>query len=122
VPLAALTELSRATGDASLLSKARTLAGASTTNATLNPGGILFDNGGGGDVPSFKGIYIRGLASLNAVTAGRPYADYLRRQADTAYAKDRSGADSYDQPWAGPFQRSDGARQQSGLDLMNAAS
>lgn len=121
VPLAALVELSRATGDASLIAQARTLADASTSSTFLNPGGILFDNGGGGDVPSFKGIYVRGLAALNRTLADRPYTAYLRRQADSAYTRDRSSADSYDQPWAGPFQRSDGARQHSAVDLMNAA-
>lgn len=121
VPLAALTELHRATGDASLLAKARSLADASTSSGFLNPGGVLFDDGGGGDVPSFKGIYVRGLAALNRALADRPYTNYLRRQADTAYARDRSSADSYDQPWAGPFQRSDAARQHSAVDLMNAA-
>ncbi|MFI6096437.1 glycoside hydrolase family 76 protein [Lentzea sp. NPDC051213] len=121
VPLAALTELYRATGDASLLARARTLANASTSSTFLNPGGILFDDGGGGDVPSFKGIYVRGLAALNRALADRPYTSYLRRQADTAYARDRSSADAYDQPWAGPFQRSDAARQHSAVDLMNAA-
>jgi predicted alpha-1,6-mannanase (GH76 family) len=122
VPLAALTELNRATGDTGLLTKARAMADASTTNGTLNPGGILFDNGGGGDVPSFKGSYVRGLALLNKTLSDHPYTTYLRRQADSAYSKDRSSADSYDQPWAGPFQRSDGARQHSAVDLMNAAS
>ncbi len=121
VPLAALTELHRATGDASLLAKARALANASTTNAALNPGGILFDDGGGGDVPSFKGVYARGLAALNRTLADRPYTAYLQRQADSAYARARSSSDSYDQPWAGPFQRSDAARQHSAVDLMNAA-
>ena len=121
VPLAALVELHRATGDASFLTTARTLANASTTSSFLNPGGILFDDGGGGDVPSFKGIYVRGLAALNRALSDRPYTTYLRRQADTAYARDRSSADSYDQPWAGPFQRSDAARQHSAVDLMNAA-
>ncbi|MFJ8959713.1 glycoside hydrolase family 76 protein [Lentzea sp. NPDC102401] len=121
VPLAALTELYRATGDTSLLAQARILADASTSSTFLNPGGILFDDGGGGDVPSFKGIYVRGLSALNRALADHPYTTYLRRQADTAHARDRSSADSYDQPWAGPFQRSDAARQHSALDLMNAA-
>ncbi|WP_367128527.1 glycoside hydrolase family 76 protein [Saccharothrix sp. HUAS TT1] len=121
VPLAALTELHRATGDRSYLDRARALANASTTNAALNPGGIVFDNGGGGDVPSFKGAFARGLGKLNQALADRPYTAYLKRQADTAHARDRSSSDSYDQPWAGPFQRSDAARQHSAVDLMNAA-
>jgi predicted alpha-1,6-mannanase (GH76 family) len=122
VPLAALVELHRATGDTSLITKARAMADASTNSSFLNPGGILFDNGGGGDVPSFKGIYVRDLAALNRTLTDRPYTNYLRRNADTAYARDRSSSDSYDQPWAGPFQRSDAARQHSAVDLMNAAS
>ncbi|HEY0806425.1 MAG TPA: glycoside hydrolase family 76 protein [Pseudonocardiaceae bacterium] len=120
VPLAALAELFRATGDASLLSQARTLANASTTNATLNPGGILFDNGGGGDVPTFKGAYVRGLSALNTALSDHPYTTYLQRQANTADTNDRASSDSYDQPWAGPFQQTDAARQQSAVDLMNA--
>jgi predicted alpha-1,6-mannanase (GH76 family) len=121
VPLAALTELHRATGDASLLARARALATASTTNSVLNPGGILFDNGGGGDVPSFKGVYARGLGALNRTLADHPYTAYLRRQADSAYTRDRSSSDSYDQPWAGPFQFSDAARQHSAVDLVTAS-
>ncbi|MFI9006049.1 glycoside hydrolase family 76 protein [Actinosynnema sp. NPDC053489] len=121
VPLAALTELHRATGDQAYLARARVLADASTTSAALNPGGILFDDGGGGDVPSFKGAFARGLGRLNRALTDHPYTAYLARQADTAHARDRSSSDSYDQPWAGPFQRSDAARQHSAVDLMNAA-
>jgi predicted alpha-1,6-mannanase (GH76 family) len=121
VPLAALNELYRATGDSGYLTQARTLANASTTDATLNPGGILFDNGGGGDVPSFKGVYARALGQLNTTLSDHPYTAYLQRQATSAYTKDHSSSDNYDQPWAGPFQQTDAARQQSGLDLMNAA-
>ncbi|MBE1470485.1 hypothetical protein [Kibdelosporangium phytohabitans] len=87
-------ELNRATGDASLITKARAMAGASTTSALLNPGGILFDNGGGGDVPSFKGIYVRALTAPNKSLADRPYTPYLHRQADSAYTRDRSSSDS----------------------------
>lgn len=121
VPLAALTDLYQATGNSGYLSQARTLANASTTNTTLNPGGILFDNGGGGDVPSFKGIDVRALVLLNNALSDHPYTSYLQTQATSAYTKDHSSTDNYDQPWAGPFQQTDAARQQSGLDLMNSA-
>ena len=45
MPLAALTELYRATGDASLLTKARTHGERVDDDTALNPGGILHDPG-----------------------------------------------------------------------------
>ncbi|SFK30192.1 Predicted alpha-1,6-mannanase, GH76 family [Amycolatopsis sacchari] len=126
VPLAALTELYRATGDSGLLSRAQAMANASTTSTSLNSNGILHDpgdapGGGGPDGPSFKGAYVRGLAQLNAALSNHPYTTYLQRQANSAYANDRNTADQYGLMWAGPLDSPDAARQQSALDLMNAA-
>ncbi|MET0237333.1 MAG: glycoside hydrolase family 76 protein [Kibdelosporangium sp.] len=124
VILGALTELHRATGDPAPLNRARQLATASTTSASLNPGGILRDpcepSSCANDGPSFKGAYVRGLGALNAALSDRPFSAYLTRQANSAYATDRNALNMYGLRWAGPLDQTDGARQQSALDLMNA--
>lgn len=116
----------RATGDSALLSAGRQIGDASTTSTSLNSGGILREpceaDGCGGDGPTFKGAYIRGLSAFNARLPERPYTSYIARQADSAYANDRNALGAYGLHWAGPLDTTDAARQQSALDLMNAAS
>jgi predicted alpha-1,6-mannanase (GH76 family) len=125
VVLGGLTELYRATGDATVLTEARTLATASTTDATLNPNGVLTEkceptNSCGGDGPTFKGAYVRGLGTLDAALPDRPYLGYLLRQSATAYLRDRTTADQYGLHWAGPVDSTDASRQQSAVDLVDA--
>ncbi|MEU8616163.1 glycoside hydrolase family 76 protein, partial [Actinoplanes sp. NPDC048791] len=89
----ALVQLNRLTGDANALTVARRIADAATTSTYLNNNGILREPNEpdqcSGDGVSFKGAFIRGLGVLN-VAVGRVYDGYLRRQADSAYAKSRT--------------------------------
>lgn len=116
-------QLNRLTGDANALAVARRVADAATTSTYLNPNGIARDPNEGSacdnDGASFKGAYIRGLGVLNSVTGGA-YTSYLRRQADSAYAKDRNSIDAYGNQWAGPFVTTSHSCQGSALDLLNA--
>ncbi|MDA3646793.1 glycoside hydrolase family 76 protein [Saccharopolyspora indica] len=122
--LGGLAELHRATGDEGLLEAARELADASTTAESLHKDGVLTEpcepNNCDPDGPSFKGAYVRGLGALNDALPDHPYSDYLKRQADSAYAN-RSPLDMYGVQWNAPADRISTGRQHSALDLFNMA-
>jgi predicted alpha-1,6-mannanase (GH76 family) len=125
VVLGALVELAAATGDQSYLTRARTMADASTTSEQLNVDGVLTEpceqNGCDINGPSFKGIYVRNLGALNRVLDDHPYSDYLEKQATTAHDNNRGSGDEYGLHWAGPVQYVSAASQQSAVDLLVAA-
>jgi hypothetical protein len=121
----AFVEYHRLTNDATTLASARKVGDAMTKSARFNLNGVFREQcepgcGGNGDGSSFKGAAVRGLMQLNYRVNGA-YDTWLDKQADTAYAKNRNRLDQYGYHWAGPFDATDGARQHSALDLMNAA-
>jgi predicted alpha-1,6-mannanase (GH76 family) len=125
VILGGLTELFRATHDRRYLTAARRIAGAVTTSPALSPNGILTEpceaaSTCNADQAAFKGIFARNLDELDQVLPGHPYRRYLRAQADSAYARDRNARDRYGLRWAGPFDTTDIARQESAVSLLTA--
>lgn len=126
VVLGGLTDLYKATGDASYLQQAETLATASTTAPALNVNGILTEaceaNGGdcGNDGAEFKGPYVKNLYYLYTADRKPEWRYFLVRNANSLWANDRNADNQFGLHWAGPFDRADGARQTIGLDLLNA--
>jgi predicted alpha-1,6-mannanase (GH76 family) len=126
VILGGLVELNKATGDASLLTFARQLADASTTNGGLNPNGVLREgcessaDKCGVDGPSFKGVFARNLGELDRALPDHPYSAYLDRQAN-AMALHRTSLDQYGVHWSAGIDKVDAARQHSAVDLLVAS-
>ncbi|KAI1841811.1 hypothetical protein JX265_009420 [Neoarthrinium moseri] len=130
VVLGGLVQLYLATGDAQFLIFGRNIAGAVLASAQLSPGGILtepcpLEGCPDGNAASFKGLFIRNLAKLNAHLPDRPYSLFLSTNANTMYVNARSSSagdtDLYGMLWQGPFDKTSIGRQQSAVMLLVAA-
>jgi predicted alpha-1,6-mannanase (GH76 family) len=125
VILGGLTEMYKITHKRSYLQRAESVADAAI-RALVNSDGILTEpcegnSDCGGDGPQFKGIFMRYLGQLYAVSKKPAYRDFIRRNADSLWLQDRNEEDQFGLRWAGPFDRADAARQTSALDAFNAA-
>ena len=124
VIIGGLTELYKTTGDTNYLAQAIAIADA--TIATLvNVDGVLKepceDRGcGGGDVPQFKGVFIRYLADLYDETHRPAYREFLLKNARSVWANDRDDANHLGLKWGGPFDAADAARQSSAIMALSA--
>jgi predicted alpha-1,6-mannanase (GH76 family) len=123
VLIGGLVDLSAATGDASLLTRASAIANASLS--TLVDGqGVLHEAcepSCGGDGPQFKGIFMRHLAELQGKTGDIQLRAFLEKNADWIWNANRNGSNQLGLTWSGPFDSADAARQSSALDALNAA-
>lgn len=125
VILGGLVEMHTATGDPAYLEQARKIADAAI-RTLVNEEGILTEpcernSDCGGDGSQFKGIFMRNLGVLYGATRNPAYREFLRKNADSIWAKARSGEDHFGLRWAGPFDKADASRQSSALDAFNAA-
>lgn len=104
VVLGGLAELSRATGDASYINRAQTIADAAI--ASLAPNGILKDQcepNCGGDGPQFKGIFARNLMLLHQASPQTRYARFLENNANSIWNNDRNANNELGLVWSGAY-------------------
>lgn len=129
VVLGGLVELSMATGDVKYLERAMTIAKAAI-KALQNADGILLETDQcelkagncGRDGQQFRGIFVRNVRYLNSVAPDKDLTDFVTRNADSIWAKDRSGDDNkLGVAWAGPYLPATGPTQSSALDALVAA-
>jgi predicted alpha-1,6-mannanase (GH76 family) len=128
VILGGLVELSKATGDTSLLDRAERIADAAMSHL-VDADGILHEKcepSCGEDGEIFKGIFVRYLAQLDAVRPRAANQDFLQRNADSLWTRSHSTTenphtDLFGLSWAGPFGAADAPTEIAALDLFNAA-
>jgi rhamnogalacturonyl hydrolase YesR len=122
VVLSGLSELSKATGDTSLITTARQIADAATSKLSKN--GILTEScessSCGADAVSFKGIFIRGLRTLAAAAHTTAYDSWLTAQANSIEAHDTNST-GFGVAWAGPIKEESSSSTASAEDALVAA-
>jgi predicted alpha-1,6-mannanase (GH76 family) len=109
VILAGLSQLYRATKNASLLTEAERIARAAISHLTV--GGVLHEpcdgsgcgSNAGGDAQSFKGIFVRDLKVLAVTARTSQFNGFFRRQAQSIEAHDTSSSHQLGMFWAGPL-------------------
>ena len=125
VVLGGLADLYQATGDASYLAAAETIANAAITSpALVNSNGILTESceasGCGNDGTQFKGIFAKNLYYLFTADQNPAYRNFLFTNANSIWANDRNASNQFGLHWAGPFDQADGSRQSVGEDVLNS--
>lgn len=125
VILGGLTDLYKVTGNTNYLSQAEAIANAAISNL-VSASGVLQEpceitNGcHGGNMPEFKGIFVRNLAYLYDEDHKPAYFNFLFTNAHSVWFNDRNAADQLGLKWTGPFDSADAARQSSAIMAVSA--
>ena len=123
VILGALTEMGKSDHDKSVPKLAKSIAEAAMKQLKDAHGamGELENAHDGGDVPQFKGIFVRNLMQLNAAYPVHGYKKFIELNARMIWENDRNEANQFGVFWGGPFDKADASRQSSALDVLVAA-
>ncbi|KAI0399384.1 glycoside hydrolase family 76 protein [Xylaria palmicola] len=122
VILGALVELSKATGDKSLLTEASSIATATIVHLTRD--GILYEGcepDCGADGAQFKGVFMRNLGELQRAAPQDAFRNFLLKNADAIWAKDRNSKNQLGPTWPGPFAAASAGTHSSAMDALVAA-
>lgn len=123
VILGALVELNRAAPEPTLIQTAHEIAIAAISHLT-DDSGVLRENSNahtGGDVPQFKGIFVRNLMVFDQATPDLRFQAFVDVNARSVWDHDRDPANHFGFWWVGPLDQADAARESSALDLFVAA-
>ncbi|TRX98760.1 hypothetical protein FHL15_000102 [Xylaria flabelliformis] len=122
VILGALVELSKASGDKSLLTEASNIATAAIVHLTRD--GILYEGcepDCGADGVQFKGVFMRNLITLQQAAPQDAFKNFLLKNADAIWANDRNSQNQLGPTWNGPFATASAGTQSSAMDAIIAA-
>jgi predicted alpha-1,6-mannanase (GH76 family) len=120
VILGGLVELDKADHDPALLAVAVAIAKATIAKLSLN--GVLTESTvSGGDVPQFKGIFVRNLAILYQARPDPAYKTFIEANATSILKNDQGPGHQFGVQWEGPFDSFDATRQSSALDALVSA-
>jgi predicted alpha-1,6-mannanase (GH76 family) len=123
VILGAMVEMNKAQPDPAVPRLAKAIASAAMDHLKDMHGamGELDNAHDGGDVPQFKGIFVRNLMQLNSSYPIRNYRRFIETNAELIWSNNRNSSDQLGFWWGGPFDLADAARQSSALDVLVAA-
>jgi predicted alpha-1,6-mannanase (GH76 family) len=123
VILNGLVELSKSTGNQTMIKSANALASAAISSLA-DSDGILHEPcepNCGSDGVQFKGIFVRNLLHLYRVSPQPAYRRFIVGNANSVWEKAQGPGVQFGQVWSGPFTPSNAAIQSSALEAIIAA-